>query len=219
MMMREIWLIRHGESESNADDSLPTTTTAGTGLTLKGAAQAQAVAAALARPPSLIVTSPYLRSQQTAQPAIARFGQARVENWPVEEFSCFSFARRYNTTGRQRAPFWEEFWERCDPEYCDGEGAESFAMLIARASQTLDRLRHLTDGFVIIFSHGLFMRTLLWVGVITHAEITSDGMRRFHAFRSAFSIPNGAILKVYITDRDELLFSKFSTAHLAANLI
>jgi hypothetical protein len=44
-------------------------------------------------------------------------------------------------------------------------------------------------------------------------------MRRFHAFRSAFSIPNGAILKVYITDRDELLFSKFSTAHLAANLI
>jgi broad specificity phosphatase PhoE len=218
-MMREIWLIRHGESESNADDTLPTISTAGTGLTARGVAQAEAVAAACARPPSLIVTSASLRSQQTARPAIARFGHARVEEWPVEEFSCFSFARRYNTSGRQRAPFSEAFWEQCDPEYCDGEGAESFAMLIARAAQTLERLRRLEDGFTIIFSHGLFMRTLLWLGVIAPAESNSDSMRRFHGFRSAFRVPNGAILKVYINQERELLFSKFSTAHLPADLL
>jgi broad specificity phosphatase PhoE len=212
--MQEIWLIRHGESESNADDMLPTTTTAGTGLTPKGLAQAEHVAAAFSRPPALIVTSSYLRAQQSAQPTIARFPAAQQAEWQVQEFNCFSLARRYNTSGRQREPFWAEFWERCDPEYIDGEGAESFSMLIDRAQATLDQLRQLEVGLAAIFSHGLFMRALLWVGVIASVERYADSMRRFHNFRSAFRIPNGAILKVNVNDHQELLFRKFSTAHL-----
>jgi 2,3-bisphosphoglycerate-dependent phosphoglycerate mutase len=212
--MKEIWLIRHGESESNADDTILTTTTAGTGLTPKGVTQAEYVAAAFRNPPALIVTSSYLRSQQSAQPTIARFPAARLAEWQVQEFNCFSLARRYNTSGQQRAPFWAEFWERCDPEYMDGEGAESFAMLIARAQATLEQLRRLDDGFTAIFSHGLFMRTLLWVGVVADAEADPESMRRFHAFRSSFRIPNGAILKVYVNDQQELVFGKFSIVHL-----
>jgi broad specificity phosphatase PhoE len=212
--MTEIWLIRHGESESNADDTLPTTTTAGTGLTPRGLAQAEHVAAAFGRAPALIVTSSYLRAQQSAQPTIARFPAARLAEWQVQEFNCFSLARRYNTSGQQRAPFWAEFWERCDPEYVDGESAESFAMLIARAQATLEQIRRLEDDFTAIFSHGLFMRALLWVGVIASAEGNAESMRRFHSFRSAFRIPNGAILKVCVNEQRELLFGKFSTAHL-----
>ena len=212
--MTEIWLIRHGESESNADDTLPTITTAGTGLTPKGLAQAEHVAAAFSRPPALIVTSSYLRAKQSAQPTIARFPEARLAEWQVQEFNCFSLVSRYNTSGQQRAPFWAAFWERCDPEYVDGEGAESFSMLIARAQATLEQLRHLEDAFVAIFSHGLFMRTLLWVGVIAATQANVDSMRRFHSFRSAFRIPNGAIMKVSVNDQQELSFGPFSTVHL-----
>jgi broad specificity phosphatase PhoE len=164
------------------------------------------------------VTSSYLRSKQSAQPTIDRFNPTRMEEWPVHEFSCLSDTRRYNTSGRQRAPFWDAFWERCDPEYCDGEGAESFAMLLARAAHTLERLRRGEDEFVAIFSHGLFMRTLLWVGIIAPAEASANTMRRFNRFRSAFRIPNGAILKAYVNHEQELLFGKFSTAHLPADI-
>src|SRR4051812_43055625 len=63
--MTEIWLIRHGESESNA--GLPTSDTAKIALTPRGFAQAECIVAAFTRPPSLIVTSPYLRAIQSAQ--------------------------------------------------------------------------------------------------------------------------------------------------------
>jgi broad specificity phosphatase PhoE len=132
----------------------------------------------------------------------------------VQEFTCFSFARRTNTSGRQRQPFSAAYWERCDPEYFDGEGAESFAMLVARAQATLEQIRHLEEDFAAIFSHGLFMRALLWVGVVGSAENSANSMRRFNAFRSTFRIPNGAILKVFVSDQRELFFGKFSTAHL-----
>ena len=66
--MVSIWLIRHGESEANA--GLPTSDVALIELTEKGHQQAQKVASAFTQAPSLIVTSPYIRTKQTAQPTI-----------------------------------------------------------------------------------------------------------------------------------------------------
>lgn len=69
--MKRIWLIRHGESIANAgeatDDhkSIP--------LSELGLKQAQALALQIPKRPDLIVTSPYLRAQQTAMYTIGRF--------------------------------------------------------------------------------------------------------------------------------------------------
>src|SRR5688500_12168421 len=94
--MTEIWLIRHGESESNA--GLPTFDTAEITLTPRGFAQAKHIVEAFSRPPSLIVTSPHLRARQSARPTIERFPQARLEEWPVHEYTYLSLASRHGTT-------------------------------------------------------------------------------------------------------------------------
>src|SRR5689334_7624246 len=143
--MQEIWLIRHGESESNA--GLPTADTSKIVLTQRGHAQAKSVAQAFARPPGLIVASPYMPAKPSAQPTIARFPQARVDEWQVHEYTYLSLASRHNSTLRGRQPLIEAYWDRCDPQYVDGDGAESFAALVARARQVLERIRRLDDDF------------------------------------------------------------------------
>jgi 2,3-bisphosphoglycerate-dependent phosphoglycerate mutase len=214
--MTEIWLIRHGESESNA--GLPTSDTAKIVLTPHGLAQAQCVAEAFMRPPALIVTSPYLRARQSAGPAIERFPQARLEEWPVQEYTYLSLASRHNTTSQSRKPLIEAYWERCDPRYLDGAGAESFAMLMERAQQVLERIKRLEDEFVAIYSHGHFMRILLWVLLARPIDIDARSMRRCRSFTSGLSVPNAAIMKMYVNDAKEVFVSTFSVAHLPEHL-
>jgi broad specificity phosphatase PhoE len=208
----EIWLIRHGESESNA--GLPTSDTAKIALTPTGIAQAKHVVAAFTRPPAVIVTSPYLRAIQSAQPTIERFPQARLEEWPVHEYTYLSLASRHNTTLHERRPQIDAYWERCDPQYVDGDGAESFAALVVRAKRVMERIKCLDDDFVAIFSHGLFIRTLLWVQLAGPVEIDAALMQRYRRFISGFSAPNGSIMKIYVNNMKELFFGTFMTAHL-----
>lgn len=210
--MPEIWLIRHGESESNA--GLPTSDTVTMPLTPRGLAQSRRVAESFATPPALIVTSPYLRSKQSARPTIERFPQARQEEWLVHEYSYLSRANRHQTTPQQRQPLVDAFWERCDPLYVDGDGAESFAGLIERAGQALDRMRRLDDPLVAVFGHGLFTRALLWLLLAAPPQLDARHMRRFRSFASGFSVPNASILKVYVNGSRELLFGAFTVAHL-----
>jgi broad specificity phosphatase PhoE len=215
--MTEIWLIRHGESESNA--GLPTSDTAKIVLTPRGIAQAEYLADAFVRPPSLIVTSPYLRAQQSAQATIKRFPQARLEEWPVHEYTYLARASRHNTTLAGRKPLIDAYWERCDPDYLDGDGAESFAALVLRAKHALERIKQLDDDFVAIFSHGLFIRTLLWVLLAGPIEIDPVMMRRYRGFISGFSAPNASILKLYVNREREVFFSNFVMAHLPGSLM
>lgn len=214
--MTEIWFIRHGESESNA--GLPTSDTAKIVLTPRGFAQAEHIANAFTRDPALIVTSPYLRAVQSAEPTIARFPLARLAEWPVHEYTYLSLASRHGTTLHGRRPLIDAYWERCDPHELDGEGAETFAELVARAEQTIERIKHLEDSFVAIFSHGLFMRTLIWVLLAGPIQVDSAAMRRYRGFVSGFSVPNGAIMKLYLNRAKQLFISTFELSHLPGDL-
>ena len=214
--MSKFWLIRHGESESNA--GLSTGPTDQIALTARGRAQAQALPAAFGRAPDLIVASAYRRALETAQPLRARFPQAIYAEWPIHECVTLAHARRLNTTPEQRRPLMASYWERCDPHYVDGDGAESFAQLVERAHSFLERLRHLDAEFAVFVGHGLFTRTLLWLHMAAPATVDAAQMRAYRGFLSGFRIPNASIVEVYRNSRGCLLFGTPSVAHLPPQL-
>ena len=159
--MKEIWFIRHGESESNA--GLPSQSAASPPLTPKGQDQAARVAEQITRQPDRIIISSYIRTVQTAEPTIARFPNTLVETWPVQEFTYLSHQYYDNQTGPSRIRPSLKYWHTADPDYVDGDQAESFNHFIQRVTQTLDDLKPLDDQFTLIFSHGWFIRALPWV--------------------------------------------------------
>lgn len=154
----DITLIRHAESEANA--GLPSETPAGIPLTARGHEQARQLARRFFRAPDLIVVSPFLRTQQTAAPLMEKFLRTPVEQWPVQEFTYLNPGLYRGTTEAQRGDFAREYWLRCDPQWNDGGGAESFAALIARIDELERRLRKL-DNCTVIFTHGYFIKALL----------------------------------------------------------
>ncbi len=154
----QVLLIRHGESEANA--GLPTPSPASIRLTAKGHEQAAALAACLTDRPDLIVTSPYLRTQETAAPFIRRHETTPVEVWPVHEFTYLDILRHAGTTENARSAAVAEYWDRSDPLWNDGGGAESFADFIGRIDAALLRLRERVGQTAVVFTHGYVIHAL-----------------------------------------------------------
>ena len=191
--MSEIWWIRHGESDSNA--GARTANAAAPVLTELGWQQARAVPKAFEQAPDLIVSSSFIRTKQTAQPLLERFPEVRQEEWPVQEFTELSYLNRNHTSGAERLPQLEEYWSRLDPDYLDGEGAETFRDLMGRVEETLGRMRGL-EGFTAIFGHGLFMRAMLWRLLAQPERLDSAAMRRYALFHDSLWIPNCAVVRM-----------------------
>lgn len=209
--MVTVWFIRHAESESNA--GLPTSDPFAIKLTDRGHQQAKQIALSFTQQPSLIVTSPYLRTKETAQFTIERFSSTPQAEWLVQEFTYLSLDRRYQTTNLERRPKVAAYWQKCDPFYVDGEGAESFANLSDRIQYLRKQIEQLDAEFVAVFSHGLFLRAVLWSWLTNPVEISSDSMRQFRAFADSFKFPNGAILKLQLYNSN-IWFSPIITSHL-----
>jgi len=173
----KVTFIRHGQSTGNA--GLPCNDLASIELTELGWSQAREVADAWTETPALIVTSPFLRTQQTAQPTIQRFPDVPVEVWPIEEFTYLQPSRWNGTRSSERMPHLERYWRQADPNYCDGEGAESFGTLLRRAEAALTRLAALPSlGRTYVFGHGQFIQAVR--AVIREAELDDRGkMLRF----------------------------------------
>ena len=156
--MRAIF-IRHGRSTGNA--GMPCDDLSKIELTDLGWEQARRVGAWWDEQPSLIVTSPYLRTQQTANPTSTRYPNVPVEVWPIQEFTYLRPSRWNGTRSTERLPHIERYWQEADPAYCDGEGAESFSSLLERAAAALERLERLPeDALVYVFSHGQFIQAV-----------------------------------------------------------
>jgi len=108
-----VFLIRHGESESNAE--LPSADPGSASLTPDGHRQARHIAQVLADVPALIVTSPYLWARQTAQPTISRFPQAAYEQWSVQQFTYLGDLHGRTSTAAERQPYARAYWAQADP--------------------------------------------------------------------------------------------------------
>jgi probable phosphoglycerate mutase len=202
-----VWLIRHGESLSNAGH--PTLGPEFTGLTPLGMKQAEAITHIFPRSPALIVMSKYRRTQETAQPTIRRFPDVGWEVWPdVHEFTYLSWSHSEGTTEQERQRYVDEFWQRNDPFYADGDGSEKFIQFMSRVSSALERLRYSKEDFIAVFTHGYFMRAAWWYLQNRPTRIDSRSMEEFYGLRSAFDIPNGAILPIELRGREDFTIGK-----------
>jgi broad specificity phosphatase PhoE len=188
------WLVRHGQSASNA--GLPATGQHDVALTALGHEQAQAVARRLERPPDLVVVSPFLRARATAQPMLARWPGTRCETWPIHELTYLSPARCVGTTPLVRRPWIEAYWRRCDPEHCDGADAESFHAFVDRLRDFHRRLAGLDAEFVVAVGHGHFFRAFL-IGLRGGGfDHSARWMRAYRAAETAQPMANGEIFEV-----------------------
>ena len=195
---REVWWIRHAESLGNAGTRTPQPGTFS--LSERGATQAAELGQWFGRRPALIVTSPFTRARETAAPIIARHGGCAFAEWPVQEITYLAPARCADTTEAERAPMAREFWERNDPHYVDGPGAESFAEFIARADDALDRARKSAAQFIAIFTHGHFMRGIIWRALHPALPVDADTMRMFQHFTHALPVPNCTVVPMLFAD-------------------
>lgn len=178
--MTRATFVRHGQSTGNA--GLPTPDLVAMPLTPLGVSQAQEVARSWRREPTHIISSPFVRARQTAEPTCMRFAGVRLALWPIHEFTYLCPANWANTTRAQRRPSVEAYWARADPAYLDGAGAESFSQVLRRAEAALARLAALPEeAEVFLFSHGQFMQAVRQtVGLAGQSD--ADKMAQFWPF-------------------------------------
>jgi len=210
--MKELWLIRHAESLANSGAA--TSTPRGIPLSEKGFFQAKRLAEVINLKPDLIIVSPYLRSQQTAAPLINIFPETPTETLTIQEFTYLSISRSRNTTHEQRKPLVEEFWKRGDPHFCDGDQAESLAEFFYRVENFLRQMSEREFELAFAFTHEQFIKALIWE-VLHPAKVFDEKfMFDFQRFMNSFSIPNTAIMKLKIEEKEEFYIGKIAVSHL-----
>jgi 2,3-bisphosphoglycerate-dependent phosphoglycerate mutase len=154
--MSRIWVFRHAESLSST--GAKTLEPAGIPLSEHGRVQAKELAAALREPPQRIIASPFRRALDTAAPIAEKFPAVDFEVWPIQEFTYLEPATCVGTSWVERKPRIDAYWAGLDPHYVDGEGAESFAQLLARARAFLKQAARVGCELAIAISHGQFMQ-------------------------------------------------------------
>lgn len=189
----ELWLVRHGESVANA--GLATADYSAIPLTSNGEAQAEALAKACTTAPTWIGMSRYLRAQQTAHRIIQRYPETPTVELQVEEFTYLATERCVELNQVARQPLVDGYWSRMDPEYCDGDGAESYMDFRQRATEFLDWSLTQT-GLGIVFTHEQFIRAVLIAGLCPRTASSVEAMQQFFAMRSSVAVPNCAIVRL-----------------------
>ncbi len=187
------WLIRHGQSASNA--GLPAAGFGEVPLTALGRRQAHDVADRIERQPDLLVVSSFLRAIETAEPIRARWPLSPCETWPIHELTYLSPARCRGMIAETRRPLVEAYWRRCDPDYRDGPDAESFRSFMTRLLDFHRRLLSLDGDFVVVVGHGQFFSGYL-LGLDEGFEVSADWMRRYRAAETARPIANGEVIEL-----------------------
>src|SRR5256885_1339306 len=164
--MVTVLLVRHGESQSNA--GLATPNPVKVALTSLGHKQARQVATFLKEnmPLNLIVTSPYLRTKQTAEPTRQLFSTTAVEEWEVQEFTYLSSMHQEQSATEDRKPLVEIYWSMCEPFFMDSSypyfilnpHSESFRVFIGRVQAFIRRLKEVDNRCqnIAVFSHEQF---------------------------------------------------------------
>lgn len=174
-----ITLVRHAESAANA--GLVSSDPSLIPLTEKGWVQAMAFAQTITEAPAIIITSPFSRAIDTSKPTVALFPGVPVEQMDIGEFTYLDPTSCVGTTAGDRKARVDAFWSKADPDYMDGQGAESFGGFIHRTAVALERLRSIR-GNAIVFGHGQVMQAMRWLLQRAPDAIDSETMWEFRQY-------------------------------------
>lgn len=159
----DVILVRHGYSAGNAGKR----TFGVTEIPLedRGHAEAQVIADCIvdtygADRISHIVTTPYLRTRQTAAPLVARTGLTPLVHPNWREITYLQPSRADGTIYEERAAMRDVFWAatRLNPGYTDAgehdvDSANSFLRRIRSSLGELALLTREDDGVIVVFAH------------------------------------------------------------------
>jgi broad specificity phosphatase PhoE len=195
----KIILVRHGQSVTNAGGRAADQVS--NPLTELGRAQSREFAERLDCKPTLFITSPFLRAQQTSEPLRLRFPDVPIEEWPIQEFSFLNPVLYEGTSEADRQSHVVAYWQREDPAYIDGAEAESFTLFLGRARETIRRLAARDPGgCIVVFTHGFFMQAIRLVLLFPNAT-DAELMANFQRFHFLNLIQNIGSLEFEVRDR------------------
>jgi broad specificity phosphatase PhoE len=219
--MKELWLVRHAQSAGNAGQK--TESTAENPLTELGHEQANDLRNYLVKivDPDVIIHSSYLRTKQTAEPFISSVNYRPVsltwqwqpeavltapvnepkplipvEEWNIHEFTYLCASKYENTSMAERLPARDVYWARMDPDYIDGEDAESFNQMMMRVERCL---RHFLQGryeTAVAFTHGQFMKGVLCLLQAEGLHGRLPTIQEFYSMYLGMDMPNTGIVKL-----------------------
>lgn len=205
--MTQFWLVRHGESESNI--GLPDPSREGAKLTARGREQVQALVDVLPEP-DLIVASPFVRAQESAEPLRAKHPHAAHATWQVQEFCPLADEHYTAVPMATRLPHFRAFFEIDDPAHRCAPNTETFGEGLQRVETMFDQLRASEHERIVVFTHGTILRMTFWVHNFGNL---ARGVVAFGAFQKTFSLPNCAYLHGQI-DNNTIFLSGIVTDHL-----
>jgi broad specificity phosphatase PhoE len=186
-----LWLIRHGECLSNT--GVTSARPHESALTAKGKLQAVEVARHIVHKPDLLVISMAKRSQDTALPIIERWPDVETQIWPIQELVYLNPSEYHRYTPAERKYAVQAYWQRNDPEFFSGEGAESFADFIARIDYFHQAVKN-QKGYVVVVGHGMFF--LAYQLCLQHGFVaTNQLMKLFRQRDTNNQINNGEIIR------------------------
>ena len=191
-MKKKIWFIRHGQSLANANENFKSDSFGGKSVSLskKGQKQAEELLEKFSDAPDLLITSPYVRTKETAKPLISKYPGIQHEEWPIHEFTYLSSKRCFNTTFLEREPWKDEYWEKSNPAHHDGDGAESFVDFMDRVRETIGKIEKRKENFIVLFSHNYTIAAIRYILEKNPKKITPEVMRDFKKYFRANPIPN-----------------------------
>jgi len=197
---KKIWFIRHAESLANANKNFKSDSFGGRSILLskEGKKQAEELLKQFSGAPDLIITSPYVRTKETARPLLSKYTGIQHEEWPIHEFTYLSRQRCQNTTFSERDPWKKEYWERSDPLHSDGDGAESFITFMDRVRDTMEKAKKRKENFIVIFSHGYTMAAVKYILEKNPKKITPEVMRDFKKYFKENPVPNATKVELVI---------------------
>lgn len=200
MKRKKVWFIRHAESKTNSSENYraDSLSLALVPLSDFGFTQSDIILEYFENAPDLIITSPFIRTKQTAESLVKKYPKVLQEEWEIQEFTYLSPEKCFNKTFKDRKPLVASYWEKSDPLYRDGKGAESFVDFFNRINKVFEQLKLREEEFIVLFSHQYVMLALKFLLEKKPKKITKKVMANFRDYCNSNKIKNIEKIEIFI---------------------